>query len=278
MTLEHSQIAERKQKNMVIDNLVGIEEAEALILFYAQTIWKIVHSLKVSVHIGLVAVKLYKIFTLNTSIKLYDCKIAAISSVFLAIKLENGYQVSLSTICNKIKGTDPEAVKDTELLILKGNEYDCYVKTPWLPLLSLYNDFEGFSEEDYKAAVTNLEMTITGDIIYENKPSKLATAAALKVFIKTDKKGQFKFYLEQKYTLAKQNDMCNTSFNQWYKELEDLVQIMSQEIKLDQKILKDVHSRIVGIASPSSSIENNSALPTQHKRSLPSPETTNRKK
>ena len=41
--LQSNQITERKNQNFAIDDLIGIDESESLVLFYGQSIWKILN-------------------------------------------------------------------------------------------------------------------------------------------------------------------------------------------------------------------------------------------
>ena len=275
--LQMGQIIERKLQNFVVEDLIGMEESESLILFYSQSIWKIVGTFKLTQHIGFVALFLYKRFTLNTPIFKYDCKIAAIACVFLATKLENGYQLTLKQVCKRIIGIKAEDVKACEMLILEGNDYELYIKTPWLPLLCLYNDFESLSQEQYKECVKYLELTMNGDVIYLNSPSKLATASVLAVFgADTVVAETFKLYLQEKYTVAKQNEQADTTFAQWYKELNDIVDVLKKEVKYDNEMLKDINNRLLKYRNEHFKPENNSdsIMPTKGtKRSVPSPQT-----
>ena len=280
--LQKNQITERKNQNFAIDELIGIEESESLILYYGQTIWKILSICKpkATIHIGLVAVHLYKFFCLNTPIFKYDCKIAAIACVFLAAKLENGYQVYLRQLCKGIKGVNEESIKECEILILQGNDYELYIKTPWLPLLALHNDFEFSNDESYKEAVNYLKLTLRGDIIYVENPSKLATACYLAAIDNNQELLEhFTTYLEKKYILAKNSDIIDTSFAQWLKELNKIVAVMRKDVNFDN--LKDINTRITDyrlefnknqLKNAKENEPRNTTTTLGNKRSIPSPQ------
>eukprot|EP00834_Sanchytrium_tribonematis_P007237 NODE_628_length_5237_cov_0.539510.p2 type:complete len:298 gc:universal NODE_628_length_5237_cov_0.539510:1201-308(-) len=243
--LSNDVLIERKQENHIIEDIIGMEETEKLIGYYSDTIWDISANLKLTTHISLVATYLYRIFTLNTKVDQYDCMLAAVTCVFLSAKLENGYQLALRHVCHKFKGIEEEKVKDCEMQILEGNDYDLFIKTPWLPLIGLYNDCQFFSEAEFELAIKFLRRCTNGDIVHVYSAPKIAAACFLAVLLDLNTNTElFYTYFEAKHNRARQDEMAPIPFKQWRSEIDLLSKLLLHKSTYDKAELKDIKERL----------------------------------